>query len=132
MIRGSCLCGAVQYTIKEKIGTITHCHCRECRKAHAAAFATVTRVNVSAFTMTSGKDSLTAYESSSGKKRYFCSKCGAPIYSHKEGQAFNVVRLGTLDDDPGAKPSRHIFVTDKASWYDIDARLPQHAQWPPE
>ena len=120
----------MKYTITEKIGTVTNCHCQECRKAHGAAFATITRVNVNAFKLTAGKGQLTAYESSPGKKRYFCSKCGSPIYSHKDGQDFNVVRLGALDDDPGVKPARHIFVSDKAPWYDIDARLPQYAQWP--
>ena len=132
MIKGSCLCGTVKYTIREKIGTITHCHCQECRKSHAAAFATVSRVRVDAFELISGKDLLTAYESSPGKKRYFCSKCGAQIYSHKEGQDFHVVRLGTLDSPIGEIPARHIFVAEKASWYNIDARIPQFEHWPPE
>jgi hypothetical protein len=130
MIKGSCLCQAVKYTITEEIGMITHCHCQECRKAHAAAFATVTRVNVNAFELISGENQLTAYESSPGKKRYFCSKCGAQIYSHKDGQDFHVVRLGTLDSDIGEKPARHIFVGDKASWYNIETPLPQFKQWP--
>jgi hypothetical protein len=35
--------------------------------------------------------------------------------------------LGTLDDDPGVRPSLHLFVGSKAPWHDIADALPQHA-----
>ncbi|WP_442903882.1 GFA family protein, partial [Gilvimarinus sp. 1_MG-2023] len=75
MITGSCLCGAVTYTITGKVGDIVHCHCVTCRKAHAAAFSSVAAVADADFVV-SGRESLTAYESSPGKQRYFCSRCG--------------------------------------------------------
>ena len=37
-----------------------------------------------------------------------------------------ILRLGTLDDGPGAKEAGHIWVSDKASWYAIAGDLPQH------
>src|SRR3989338_6229033 len=130
MIRGSCLCKEVRYTVTEALGPISHCHCETCRKAHASAFGTVARVKATGFHIDSGEKLLTSYESSQGKKRYFCSKCGSQIYAHTEGQGEHVLRLGTLDDDPGVKPIRHIFVSDKAPWYDIDQSLPQFDGWP--
>ena len=38
--------------------------------------------------------------------------------------------MGTLDDDPGIKPSVHIFVADKAPWFEISDRLPQYTEMP--
>ena len=76
------------------------------------------------------EDLLTSFKSSPSKIRYFCSKCGAHIYAYVEGQDEYVLYLGTLDDDPGQKPIRHIFVSEKASWYSIDDQLPQFDQWP--
>ena len=38
--------------------------------------------------------------------------------------------LGALDDDPGVKPRRHVFVADKAPWFDITDPLPQFLQLP--
>jgi len=38
--------------------------------------------------------------------------------------------LGTLDDDPGVRPGRHIFVESKAPWFDISDDLPQYAERP--
>jgi hypothetical protein len=130
MIKGSCLCGKVQYVIDGKLGPISHCHCPSCRKAHAAAFSTVTRVNIDDFRLKSGEELLTAYESSPGKKRYFCSICSSQIYAYKEGESYCVLRLGTFDDDPGEKPIRHIFVSEKAPWYTIDEQIPQFQKWP--
>lgn len=39
--------------------------------------------------------------------------------------------LATLDDDPGARPSAHIFVGFRAPWHDIADTLPQFETWPP-
>ena len=33
--------------------------------------------------------------------------------------------LGALDDDPGLKPKRHVFIAYKAPWFDIADDLPQ-------
>lgn len=38
-MKGSCLCGAIEYEVDQLDMPISHCHCRTCRKAHAAAFA---------------------------------------------------------------------------------------------
>lgn len=132
MIKGSCLCAQVTYTIDGRLGPITHCHCRTCRKAHAAAFSSVAAVKADDFNITTGKELLKAFESSPGKQRYFCSNCGSHIYAHRRGQAHYVLRLGTLDEDPGVRPKEHIWLSEKAPWYDIDTdcHLARHAQWP--
>jgi len=39
--------------------------------------------------------------------------------------------LGGLDDDPGVKPTNHVYVVDKAPWHDITDGLPRHPQGPP-
>ena len=42
-----------------------------------------------------------------------------------------VVPAGSLDTDPGIRPMAHIFVANKAPWFDITDTLPQFAQMPP-
>jgi hypothetical protein len=39
--------------------------------------------------------------------------------------------LGTLDDDPGVRPERHVFVGSKAPWFEITDALPQHEGFAP-
>jgi len=131
MIRGSCLCSKVTYSISGNIGKITHCHCSTCRKAHGAAFSSVAAVQIDDFEFTSGKKLIKCYPSSQDKVRCFCSNCGSHIYAHREGQSHYVVRLGTLDDDPGVRPVNHIWVSEKAPWYDpeTDCDLPIYQKW---
>ena len=75
--RGSCLCGAVAYEVAAPDLKIGHCSCRTCRKAHAAPIAATARVPRERFRFLRGEDRLTAFESSPGKLRRFCSACGS-------------------------------------------------------
>lgn len=125
MITGSCLCGSVNYQISGTVGEIIHCHCKTCRKAHGAAFSSVAAVLDEYFSI-SGAEHLAYYESSPGKKRFFCSNCGSQIYAKREGAKHIVLRLGTLDSDPEVKESKHIWVSEKANWYTISGELPLH------
>lgn len=40
------------------------------------------------------------------------------------------VPLGILDDDPGVHPIEHVFVSEKAPWFEITDALPQHQKVP--
>ena len=37
---GSCLCGEVQYDVENDFKVVMNCHCKYCRKAHAAPYIT--------------------------------------------------------------------------------------------
>lgn len=50
----------------------------------------------------------------------------------RDGLPNALIPAGTLDDDPGVKPSMHIFVRDKAPWFSIDDDLLQAKGWPLE
>uniref|UniRef100_B8HT33 Glutathione-dependent formaldehyde-activating GFA n=1 Tax=Cyanothece sp. (strain PCC 7425 / ATCC 29141) TaxID=395961 RepID=B8HT33_CYAP4 len=128
-IKGSCLCGAVSYAINGSLERIGHCHCSICRKSHGAAFATWALINPDQFQWTSGAEFVEGYESSPGRKRCFCKKCGSPLVATHAGKITEVV-LGTVDGDSGARPSEHIFVGSKALWYEITDALPQFEQCP--
>lgn len=125
-MKGSCLCGSIRYVIHGELVGINYCHCRQCRKASGSAFAANAGVATNHFELASGINSLASYESSPGKKRYFCASCGSPIYSQYASTPGTVyVRIGTLDEDPERSPDVHIHVASKAAWYDIADDLPQ-------
>lgn len=62
-MKGSCLCGAVEYEIDSIDTPILHCHCRACQKAHAAPFATTAGVMREHFRWLNGEDKLSSFES---------------------------------------------------------------------
>lgn len=131
MIRGSCLCGSIRYEVRGPVGRVNNCHCIMCRKAHGAAFATFGRVKAEDFVLLSGADDLASYQSSPAVTRTFCKKCGSSLqFIVTERPELFGLALGTLDDDPGVRPSKHIFVDFKAPWFDISDDLPQHAERP--
>jgi len=131
MIRGGCLCGSVRYEVRGSIGRVNHCHCAMCRKAHGAAFATYGRVNSDDFVLESGGSDIGRYQSSPDVTRTFCEKCGSTLQFivTERPQIFGLA-LGTVDDDPGVRASKHIFVGSKAPWFDITDDLPQHETRP--
>ena len=129
MLHGSCMCGTVQYEISALPLVMYYCHCAVCRSASGAGFATNIAVATADFTVTGGAEAISAYESSPGKLRHFCARCGSPIYSHGQGTSHYVsVRCGTLRDYPGIRPSFHAFVGSKAPWVTITDGLPQFAE----
>lgn len=128
MIAGSCLCGKVKYKISGTVGDIVHCHCQTCRKAHAAAFSSVAQVK-KADILFSGSHHLNSFESSSGKRRYFCSNCGSQMYSQRDGHKHLVLRLGSLDTHPRLVELKHSWISQKAEWYVIDSHLPQRQEF---
>lgn len=130
-VRGGCLCGGVRYEIDGAIGAPEHCHCSMCRKAHGAAFSTNAVIESAGLTILDKAGLLTEYESSPERRKCFCRRCGSQLFIRRINRPdITVVALGTLDDDPGSRPSRHVFTKSKATWYDLDDALPRFQVYP--
>ncbi|MGH0030678.1 MAG: GFA family protein [Myxococcota bacterium] len=126
MIAGSCLCGAVRYEATTRAGPMGACHCTMCRKAHGSAFSSVQPVARDGFRFTAGESELRAYESSPGKRRWFCGRCGSPIVSTRDADdATLLLRAGCVDDGLAEGPVAHGWVGSKAPWYEIADALPR-------
>ncbi len=125
--KGSCFCGRVTYEIKGKIGPMSHCHCTDCRKSHASAFATYIDVPRGGFMFLRGEEQLQTYKAESGTKRSFCRTCGTIVTCWSDGDPkFLEISASTLDTPTDLKPVYHGFVRSKASWYDITDKVPQY------
>ena len=119
-IQGSCLCNAVRYEVTSKVSDVIHCHCLTCRKAHGAAFSSVAFAPASGFKLR-GAENLTAYESSPGKRRFFCQLCGTQIYAKRDNKDYVVLRLGSLDTPLSGKEIAHTWMSQRAEWFDLDS-----------
>ncbi|WP_159737226.1 GFA family protein [Vibrio atypicus] len=132
MYKGSCLCGSIQFSLDGAVTDIIHCHCSLCRKASGSAYATNGFINAVDLKLDDEKGTLTFYESSEGKRKYFCSECGTPIYSsNAQSPTRYRLRLGVLDSDILERPISHNFVTSKANWEEFDADLPHYEKHEP-
>jgi len=129
MIDGSCLCGTVRFAYAGALDLMTHCHCRMCRKAHAAPFATYAMGSRAPFRWRAGEAAIVARESSPGFVRSFCRHCGSVLpNTHLDERV--AIPAGLFDDDPGIRPSAHIFATSRAPWFALADDLPRHDFYP--
>jgi len=126
-MEGTCLCGAVRYKVTGTPIAFDLCHCQRCREASGSAFMAELVFEATDFEWVSGGSLVKTYEAPvrvrpPGYRRTFCEVCGGPVPTVER----HVIRIpaGTLDDDPGLRPQRHIFVDFKAAWFDIADGLP--------
>ena len=131
--RGSCLCGSVAWVVEEKPFIARFCHCSRCRRARGAAHASNMVTRLEGVRFTRAADMVATYKVPEAKffSQSFCRGCGSPVPRLDEGRKIAIVPMGGLDDDPGIRPSEHIWTESKAPWFEIADELPQHPGPPP-
>jgi hypothetical protein len=133
MHKGSCLCRSIRYELSAELGDFGYCHCTSCRKASGSAHAANAPIARADLHWVGSVETLREYESSPGKFRAFCSRCGSPIYAYVAATSDVLrLRLGSLDTPFSKRAKAHTFVADKADWDHIEGQLPQFPAWAPK
>ena len=121
---GKCGCGKVRYRVADEFLYASNCHCSRCRAATGSAFKPFAGIESEKLEVLAGGDSLLVHgEEALNDTR--CAKCGSMLYSVVRGGEYVHVALGSLVDEPGMRPTKHIFVGSKAPWFEITDDLPQ-------
>lgn len=129
-LRGSCLCGTVQYEAAPPFRRMLHCHCSRCRKGTGTGHATNMVVAPEQLRWISGEDSISRFELSTAKRfgKWFCRHCGSPLPRVTRDGAIVVIPAGSLDSEPPISPSDHIYWGSRAPWGCASAGLPTHEE----
>lgn len=123
---GSCLCGAVTFTVDGPLRQITFCHCGQCRRQTGFYYAST---NAAADDVTiGGEENVTWYHSSDTGRRGFCRICGSALFWKAEGRSEISILAGSLDLPTRLAAGYHIYCADKGDFYEIDDGLPEYAQ----
>jgi hypothetical protein len=82
------------------------------------------------FRLLSGRDLIVSYEAPilgrpPAYRTTFCRRCGSPVPDPLPEESEFEIAGGTLDDDPGIRPDKHIFVEFVPAWSEICDELPQ-------
>lgn len=130
MAQGSCLCGAIRFTLDGELSAPRYCYCTYCTKFTGTSPATWAMGESSKIDVTTSMKTLAKYDSGRGL-RCFCARCGSPVWfeSHDYPE-ITAIPLGVLDDDEVPRPEMHIFVGSKPDWCAISDDLPQHDDFP--
>jgi hypothetical protein len=124
-LRGECLCRTVAYEVADAFAYAANCHCSNCRRATGSAFKPFAGISRDQLRIVQGDHDLLIYGGSSAHDVH-CKRCGSLLWSVVRDGAFVHVAMGTLTDPPSIRPTAHIFVGSRASWYQITDDLPQY------
>ncbi len=119
----SCLCGGITLSYSGEIGPANYCHCEDCRRVTGSAFNIGVRVERKDLKVTATSE-LKGYKyvSDNGKpiERYFCGRCGSPIFTlHPAKPEYAWVKAGIINDPTVVKPTYENWVKDKVEWATI-------------
>ncbi|WP_129793844.1 GFA family protein [Sphingosinicella sp. CPCC 101087] len=124
--RGGCQCGRARYEGMGALPPVYACHCTECRRQSASAFALsmpALRANV----RFSGELSAYSRPTDSGTRTdcFFCPHCGTRIYHQSERSPDRVtIKAGTLDEAGTVTAAAHLWVSRKQPWIALDPAVP--------
>jgi len=105
---------------------MAHCHCQMCRKAHGAGFSTILPVEKEGFRWAAGEELLEHHESSPGKRRWFCRRCGSQLISTRDADDNSLLlRAGCIDAGYEGQAVAHGWVEFMAPWHRITDDLPR-------
>lgn len=130
-ISGECFCGEIKYQINGPLHDARSCHCSRCRKAFSSQASAYAEVKPEDFEWLSGEHLLTSFIGEHGFGMQFCSRCGSTLCGVHHNKVHGIT-LGCLNDDPGIKIGRHIYVGSKASWEIIPEGVLQYQENVPE
>jgi len=134
-IKGSCLCGSVQYESNAEPMMIATCHCTHCQKQSGSAFSVNIGVPKESVSVTG--ESLREFEdkgTASGVPmlRKFCAACGSPILSEVlAAGGLNFIKAGTLDDSSWVVPGVEIWCDSRVGWGVAQTETPKMPGNPP-
>ena len=123
---GSCLCGAVRFTVSAPLPAPNACHCTACRKhsGHYGASVDVPRDRVQIH----DSGALRWFQSSAKVRRGFCGTCGSTLFWDPIFRDWTAIAMGAFDGPTQTHLSHHIFVAEKGDYYVIADGLPQNSK----
>ena len=115
-MQGKCLCGSVQFTLAGELPNLYQCHCSLCRKVSGSSSNAAFKISLDQLSWSVGEELIRKYESETGFKSHFCSRCGSPLPNPMANDSAWWVPVGLLEGDAGLRVGAHLFVASKAPW----------------
>lgn len=131
ILSGSCLCGAVTYTVTGEERHFYHCHCQRCRKASGTGHASNLFVR-GPITWNSGEELVRTFKLPDAKRfsNSFCTRCGSRVPRFVEEFQVSFIPAGSLDDQPALQPEARVFMASRAAWSCGTGELPCFDDYP--
>jgi len=123
VLSGTCFCNAVRFQIMGPLRDVINCHCSQCTQLYGN-YGSHTKVHNKNLEITKDQG-LTWYRISEKTRRGFCSSCGSGLFWKVDALDTTCVVAGSLENPTGLKTTGHVFIEDKADFYEITDEHPQ-------
>jgi len=111
--KGSCFCGAVQFTVSGEPAGMGYCHCESCRHWSAGPVNAFTLWAPEAVRITQGADTIGSYNQTPNSHRKWCLKCGGHVFTEHPGMGLTDVYAAVIPDFP-YRPGVHVHYQETA------------------
>ena len=105
--KGSCFCGAVQFTVSGEPAGMGYCHCESCRHWSAGPVNAFTLWKPDAVQITRGADNIGTHNKTPHSYRKWCKTCGGHIFTEHPGMGLTDVYAAVIPDFP-YRPGIHV------------------------
>lgn len=131
-LSGGCACGAIRYEVTAAPLGVYACHCTDCQKQSASAFALAVPVPRQAFHMTQGSPAVWARTNTAGieVRSWFCPVCATRIYGDRDSRPSINVRAGSLDDTRWIDRVAHLWTRSAQPWMHFEPDAVVHETQP--
>ena len=113
-VKGHCLCGAVEITVKKMKPTICACHCHSCRRWSGGPLLSVDCGTEVVF---SNNEAISYFKSSDWAKRGFCKHCGSHIFYLFTAEKKYFMPIGLFEQNNAMVLDHQIFIEEKPPYY---------------
>lgn len=128
-VKGSCLCGNIEYEVSGGFSRFFLCHCTYCQKGTGSAHAANLFSSKAKLTWLSGEEEVSTYHLPNTRHvKSFCRQCGSAAPTVSEQGI--MVPAGGLDGDVTIAANGHIFMKSRANWEDGMKDAPQFDAFP--
>lgn len=114
MLKGTCLCGAVNLAVELEKQNVGACHCSMCRTwggGPLLALESVRQVKIE------GEAQVRYFSSSDWAERAFCSQCGTHLFYRLKNGNHYAVPVGLIDHGEAWTFDSQVFIDEKPGWY---------------
>ena len=105
--KGSCFCGAVEFTVSGEPAGMGYCHCDSCRHWSAGPVNAFTLWSPEAVKITKGADNIGTYNKTPQSSRKWCKTCGGHIFTEHPEMGLTDVYAAVLPQLP-FQPGVHV------------------------
>jgi len=127
MLKGHCLCGAIQYEATGPVTNESLCHCTMCRRAAGSPLVGWFSVPRGSYRVLAGTPAI--YRSSANVVRTFCATCGTPLtFESTRYPNETDVTICSLADPEQVPPRDHTHAATRLSWVKLADGLPVYPE----